>query len=261
MSIENPRFNQFPSENEPSESFTPDKVIQYVDKNQALPSLNQEDRQRIEDGMTQEDVLAYYDAASLIEPKKRQEILDSWLPRPKELYHGTYRQEKLEELTPKDETKRDSNEPPQVFGTPSKVEAMKYLVKHDDSFVRMGAISTDEDPEKGRRSYMTIYDAKRFEDTGGWIYTLPPDSFDVKLEHGEGLYEWTSPTTVKPTKAEYYPPGHGLQALIDAGVEVRVSDMETLAKLDSLEVDSEEWRNLLHATPPLRNAAELEKYT
>lgn len=256
MRIEGPRQCEFSPESESSQTLTPGRVIQYVNQNQELPALSHDNKAQIESQMTQGDVLAYYDAVSCIEPIKRQEILESWLPRPKELYHGTYRHEQIDELAPREETKRDQNEPPQVFGTPSKVEAMKYLVKHDDSFVRMGAFSSGE----GRRSYMTIYDPARFEDTGGWVYTLPPDSFNVKLAQGRGLYEWTSPSAVTPTKADYYPAGQGLQALIDAGVEVRVSDMATLAHLDSLEVGSEEWREIIRSAPPIRRAAELYKH-
>ncbi|MFB6225310.1 MAG: hypothetical protein ABEI13_02535 [Candidatus Paceibacteria bacterium] len=266
MSIENfsfeSKFQENSSKEESSEDLTFNSLLKHLDEYQDLPSdLTEETKTAIEKQMTQDEVLEYYETVSLIEPSKRQEILDSWLPRPKELYHGTDRKEQIEELVPKEDSKRDPNEDPKVFGTPSKVEVLKYLIKHDDSFVRTGSITTDEGPNKGRKTYMVIYDISKFEDAGGWIYTLPPDSFDADIEDGKGLYEWTSSEAVEPIEAEYYPPGHALQELIESGVEVKVSDMETLAKIDALEEGSEEWQELIQQGEPISNITELKRFT
>lgn len=143
---------------------------------------------------------------------------------PPALYHASPSGD-ITVFTPRAESTRDPNEGPRVFATPSKALATVFVVKTDDSWANSGTISDVP--------YMIISDRARFDslDTGGYIYSLPTDTFENDPSKGLGELEWTSAVPVVPTNKEYFK--SGLDAMLDAGVQVYFLDAETYARFKS----------------------------
>ncbi|MDA1168786.1 MAG: hypothetical protein O3A36_00420 [bacterium] len=240
MNIENPRFNQPSPENEPSELFTPERLIAHIQENETLPNVSKEELQRLNNEMTQEQVLEYYTTAHAIEnEEKRNELLDQWIPKPKILYHasplGT-----IEEFEPRGRYKRNPNDPPQVFGSSSEAVATMMMAPGDDSWHKAGSYD-------GQRTWTFIYpdtDEFRKADVGGYIYELPPDDFNCDPHMGMGVAEWTSAKPVKPlTKPKHYP--SSIEAMLEHGVKVYRVDQELFRRFrDNNEDDVELLKNI-----------------
>lgn len=137
---------------------------------------------------------------------------------PPVFYHASTNGD-IQVFTPRAERVRDASEGPQVFATPSKALATVFIVKTDDSWANSGTISGVP--------YMIISDRERFEtlDIGGYIYELPPETFTNDATKGLGHLEGTSAVPVVPTGKEYFK--SGLDAMLDAGVQVYFLDKET----------------------------------
>jgi hypothetical protein len=144
--------------------------------------------------------------------------------KPTEFYHASPNGD-IAEFVPLAESMRDPAEGPQVFATPSRAMATIFLVKTDDSWANSGSI--DDVP------YMIISDEARYRaaDTGGYVYTLPPESFVNDPKKGLGPLEWTSSVKVIPAKKEFYP--SAVEAMIDAGVQVYFTDLEAYRKIQN----------------------------
>jgi hypothetical protein len=149
------------------------------------------------------------------------------LRRPAALYHAS-RSTEIEEFEPRAESVRDKEEGPMVFASPDKAFATCFLVPTDDSWAKIGRYS-----EHGKRGpwHVVVSDRERFEalDHGGAIYALPSESFSTDPDKGVGVTEWTSPVAVRPIAKEIIP--SGLQAMLEAGVQVYFVDRETFERI------------------------------
>lgn len=240
MRIENPIFNQSSPESEPARPFTPESLIAYVDEKEDLPSLSQEELQRINNEMTKEQVIEYHVTANTLENQaKSKEVLDRWIPKPKVLYHAS-RSADVEEFEPRSRYKRRPDDPPQVYGATSEAVAAMMMAPGGDEWRKSSSYD-------GHRTWTFIYtDTEEFRkaDTGGYIYELPPDDFTCDPNIGIGLAEWTATKPVKPLgKPTHY--SSSLAAMLQHGVKVYPVDLETFRRFqDENEDDIELLKNL-----------------
>lgn len=149
----------------------------------------------------------------------------SFAPKPEKpsvLYHAT-RSGEIVVFEPRNKKTRSDTEGPKVFGAPSKALATIFLVEWDDSWARSGTI--DGIP------YIVISDFERFKkaDVGGYMYTLPSNSFENDPDIGSGENEWTSSTAVTPTEKEFIP--SAIQAMIENGVQVYFVNQNTFTEI------------------------------
>jgi len=215
--INNPEINDASYEKEPM--YSVGELSSYISAHEALPELNKLDRERLSTEMTQEQILSYYALVNNIkDDKKREAILEEWIPRPKQLYHVSS-EANIEAFEPRAIKKRHPDEPAQIFGTPSEAAASMFFV--DKEYVESGSY------DGGKTWTVIIGDEEKFrqQDKGGYMYTLPPENFDVNPDRGLGLYEWTSKEKVTPTNKRHL--DSGLRAMLDMGVKVYIADKET----------------------------------
>ena len=146
----------------------------------------------------------------------------SSLQKPKHLYHAS-QNSNIDVLEPHAESVRNFNEGPVVFATPNLPYATTFLVKSDDSWAVKGRFNNT--------FYVIISDKNRFFelDKGGTIYTLPNDTFYCDPEEGMGINEWISKKAVRPIRKQHYK--SGIDAMIDAGVQVYFVDKQTFLKI------------------------------
>ena len=149
------------------------------------------------------------------------------LKKPAVLYHASSNTE-IEEFEPRAESVRDKDEGPMVFASPDRAFATCFLVPTDDSWAKIGRFG---EPGKKGPWHVVVSDRDRFEelDHGGAIYTLPSESFSTDPTKGVGTTEWTSPVAVKPIAKEVMQ--SGLQAMLEAGVQVYFVDRETFERI------------------------------
>lgn len=145
----------------------------------------------------------------------------NFLPKPEKppvLYHAS-RSGNIDVFEPRIGKRRDENEGAQIFATPSKAMSMMFLVDTDNSWTQSGAM--DGTP------YIIISDEERFRslDKGGYIYSLPSDSFETDLDKGLRELEYTSTESVSPTEREFIP--SALEAMVQNGVKVYFVDNDT----------------------------------
>ncbi len=158
----------------------------------------------------------------------------SFLPKPekpKVLYHGS-RSGSINLFEPRLGKLRDESEGAQIFASPSKAMATLFLVDTDDTWTQSGAM--DGVP------YIIISDRERFEalDQGGYIYSLPSDSFESDSNKGLRELEYTSNDFVEPIEQEFVP--SALQAMIENGVKVYFVEPDTWQAIQESEDDGEE---------------------
>lgn len=253
MSIENPGFNQFSPENEPSQPFTPERLIAYVRDNEELPSVSQEQLQRLNDKMTHEQVVEYHVTANTLEDQeKSRDVLDQWIPKPKVLYHAS-RSGNVEEFEPRGRYKRRPDDPPQVFGATSEAVATMMMAPGGDAWHKSGSYD-------GQRTWTFIYvDTAEFReaDIGGYIYELPPDDFTCDPHIGLGLAEWTSAKPVKPLRnPKHY--SSSIEAMLQHGVKVYQVNQEMFRRFrDENEDDIELLKSLKPIEQPKANKSNL----
>ena len=142
--------------------------------------------------------------------------------KPAILYHASQAAD-IERLEPRSVSRREQGGFPAVFASPNKAIATTFLFPWDDTWVQSGAF--DDEP------HIVISDEERFRqvDTGGYVYSLPGDTFVTDTEKGLGTLEYASDETVETIDSEYFP--SALDAMIDAGVKVYFVDKETFAKI------------------------------
>ena len=148
--------------------------------------------------------------------------------KPPVLYHAT-QSANIERFEPRSIKRRERDDSPMVFATPDKTIAAAFLFPWDDSWVQMGTI--EDEP------YMVISDEARFRalDTGGYIYSLPSDTFDTDMEKGLRSLEYTSSEAVEPVDEEFH--SSALEAMINAGMKVYFVDRATFDEIQSAEDD------------------------
>jgi len=159
-----------------------------------------------------------------IETKEKQE-------KPTVFYHASQNRS-ITELSPRAESVRSEEEGPVVFGAKDKEFATMFMVPSDDRWTMKSRFNG---------TYVQIIsDRERFQeaDKGGAIYHLPPESFENDPTKGvKGNVEWTSKIAVKPASVEYY--DSGLQAMLDAVVQVYFVDQETFQRYKDMEKKEE----------------------
>lgn len=150
--------------------------------------------------------------------------------KPSVLYHAS-RSGDIDVFEPRIGKRRDENEGAPIFATPSKAMASIFLVETDDSWTQSGAM--DGTP------FIVISDRERFEslDTGGYIYTLPSETFDTDLGKGLRELEYTSNEAVTPVEQEYVP--SALSTMLENGVKVYFVDDATWQAMQNSEDDGE----------------------
>lgn len=144
--------------------------------------------------------------------------------KPQIFYHATENRG-IAEVEPRKINSRDKNEGEVVFATPSKVMATEFIVRTDGSWANGGRF--------GGKPYFVISDRERFEasDQGGAIYHLPSETFENNPSIGLGRGEWTSKVAVRPIDKDVYE--SGLQAMLEAGVQVYFVDKATYQEIKS----------------------------
>lgn len=149
------------------------------------------------------------------------------LKRPPVLYHAS-NNPNIEVFEPRVESVRDKDEGPMVFATPDKAFATCFIVPTSGSWVKIGRFS---EPGRVGPWHVVISDKTRFSelDKGGAIYELSSDGFSTDPNKGVGASEWVSPSAVKPITHEQVQ--SGLQAMLDAGVQVYFVDQATFEQI------------------------------
>jgi hypothetical protein len=142
--------------------------------------------------------------------------------KPPVLFHAS-RNANIEKFEPRAEKVRDAEEGPRIFATPSRAMASIFLVDSDDSWVQSGAM--DGVP------YIIISDEERYRklDVGGYIYSLPTDTFENDPEKGLRELEWTSSEAVTPVATEFVP--SALEDMLNQGVKVYFVEPEIYKKM------------------------------
>ena len=166
------------------------------------------------------------------------------MKKPPFLYHASSNKY-VEIFEPREESVRDQEEGPVVFGTPNKTYVSMFMVKSNDSWT-----------SKGRYNgvwYHAISDEKRYRqlDKGGAIYTLPNDTFETDPTRGMKSMEWVSKVSVKPTKKEVY--SSGVRAMMENGVKVLFITKNVFADFKNLmkKQETEKAFDLLFSCKPL----------
>lgn len=172
---------------------------------------------------------------------KNMESERNFQPKPEKpavLYHATQSAD-IERFEPRSIKRRERDDSPMVFATPDKTIAAAFLFPWDDSWVQMGTI--EDEP------YMVISDEEKFRslDTGGYIYSLPSDTFDTDMEKGLRSLEYTSGEAVEPIDKEFH--SSALEAMIHAGMKVYFVDKQIFDQMQASEDDGKEI--ISHLTP------------
>jgi len=140
--------------------------------------------------------------------------------KPTVLYHGSPHGG-IEELEPRSEKTRDSNEGPVIFASPSLAIAITFTAN-----TRASGFINDT-------PYVIIVgDREEFirNDNGGHVYILPSDNFVFDHQKGMGMYEWTTKVKVRPIdKIEF---SSSLDAMLENEVQVYFMEEETYKNLD-----------------------------
>jgi hypothetical protein len=221
---------------------SPEGFLRTLAEVSQLPRLEADTIARLREQMSQEQIVEYYTLLGNFYDERtgKLEIDPAQIMRPKALFHASQNNE-IEEFEPREEKKRSADEPAQVFGTPSEAVSSMFLVPADDRFTKSGSY------DNGKTWTFIIGDWENFKalDKGGWIYTLPEETFGVDPNTGLELFEWTSQVAVKPKTKKYF--SSGLAAMQEYGVKVYVVDKDTFARFRSNEDD----KKILETLKPL----------
>jgi hypothetical protein len=231
---------KFPTSEEILKEIKLPALLSNIEQFGELPDLSSDQLDTLYENMTQEDILSYYTHVLDIEDEqKRKEVLNVWIPKPKKLFHVS-KSGDIEKFEPREEKKRNEDEPAQVFGAPSKKIASMFFV--DKSYM----ISRSYD--NGRTWSVIIGDEEQFkkDDKGGYLYTLSPNNFEVNPDRGLGLFEWTSTKEETFLNKEHFP--SGLDAMLTNGVKVYMVKKETF---DRFNADEEDHIAILKELEPL----------
>lgn len=151
--------------------------------------------------------------------------------KPRYLYHASPNRD-IDIFEPRAESVRNREEGPRVFAAESPAEVSVFLVDSNDSWSQKSSWRDEE----GNKIIVAIYgDKKRFlkNDKGGSIYTLPSNSFAIDEEFSGSSKEWTSKEPVKHLEKTDYE--SGLEAMLDAGVQVYFVSIEVLKDIQEAE--------------------------
>jgi hypothetical protein len=146
--------------------------------------------------------------------------------KPQYLYHASSNKD-IKIFEPRAESARHPKEGPKVFATETPEEASKFIVPANDSWSSLGAFSNEHE----RFSFAIYADRTKFDqlDSGGAIYTLPSNSFEIDAQFSGSSKEWTSKLPVKPVGKEVS--DSALNAMLNFGVQVYFVTSNQLEKI------------------------------
>jgi hypothetical protein len=150
-------------------------------------------------------------------------------PKPR-LFHASSNRD-LSILEPRNESVRDPEEGPVVFATPDPAYASCFIVNTDDSWTNISQWSNN--PDKQGPWVVVVADRNRFleADRGGVLYELPNETFVTDPDKGTGSSEWVSNVAVVPIPGKSVLYESGLEAMLEHGVQVFFSDVETFNRI------------------------------
>ena len=211
---------------------SPENFLRTMGKMERIPDLNAADAERLREEMSQQQIVEYYTfLENLRHPGTGLLDLHSHsLIRPKILFHASQKGQ-IKEFEPREEKKRSADEPAQIFSSPSETVSSMFLVPTNNEFIKSGSY------DHGETWVYIIGDWENFKtmDKGGYIYTLPTETFGVDPNKGLGLFEWTSQQNVKPTAKKYF--SSGLAAMREYGVKIYVVNQEIFSRFKLEEND------------------------
>ncbi len=192
-----------------------DEFFSKLQLEDVFPVFSTEQLNIVRDQMTESDFEKYYTLLYKFENSlnEKLEIDINQIIRPKLLFHASQNGD-IEIFEPRAEKKRHDDDPAQVFGSPLRSISSFFIVPNDDRVAASGRWGND------LPWTFVIGDPERFHslDKGGWMYSMPTESFSVDPNKGLGLFEWTSTKSVAPLDKIYY--DSGLKAMLDFGVTV-----------------------------------------
>src|SRR3989344_2320592 len=191
-----------------------EKFFEALSRGELLEMTNEE-REHFYAGMTQEDIVRYYQSVCSLEDEVRGKILAKWIPKPKILYHASH-SDNIEAFEPREKSKRNENDPPLIFSSPMKAVSSMFLLEHSNA-----DISGSYDGGKTWTLVADNLDDLKKRDRPGFIYSFPPNDFNVDPQIGLGLYEWASEKAVVPSSKEIV--DSGLRTMLELGVRIFVS--------------------------------------
>jgi hypothetical protein len=146
------------------------------------------------------------------------------MSKPNLLYHASANRN-LTILEPRKESFRDPNEGPVIFATPYIDYASCFIVKTDDSWVRISRFGQKQPWN------IIISDINKFKnaDQGGAIYELPAKSFYCDINKGMRESEWVTTENITPISKKTY--DSGLKAMIENGVKVYFVPKKVFAEI------------------------------
>ena len=145
-------------------------------------------------------------------------VLENNIEKPSVLYHGSINPD-LEELEPRALSWRDKDEGPRIFATPDRRLATIFAGKNE---MVVGSGTFNNTPYA---RILGTADEFIASDKGGYLYTLPTDSFECDPGKGLGTSEWTCKVNVKPHTKEHF--DSALDAMLAEGVQVFFMDNST----------------------------------
>ncbi len=133
----------------------------------------------------------------------------------------------ISELVPQKGNYRDEDECAVIFSTPDKALASAFLVEgHGDHWMTIGFY--EDIPVVVIKSNKEEFIKK---DKGGFMYTVPSETFDFDLNKGMGEREWVSKVPVKPLSEKHFE--SALDAMIENGVQVYFVDDNTFEAVNN----------------------------
>ena len=191
-----------------------------------LLEMTDEERECLYAGMSQEDIVRYYQTVSSLEDENRERVLAKWIPKPKILYHVSH-SDNIDVFEPREKSKRHESDPPLVFSSPVKAVSSLFLLEHSNN-----DISGSYNGGKTWALVAESLDDLKKRNRPGFMYSLPPDDFKVDPHIGLGLYEWSSESAVAPNGKEKI--NSALETILELGVQIY---------LPSNELSMDEFRN------------------
>ncbi|MFA5792177.1 MAG: hypothetical protein WC884_04055 [Candidatus Paceibacterota bacterium] len=139
--------------------------------------------------------------------------------KPEQFYHGSSNKD-IEELEPRQKSRRNANEGELLFASPDIACATLFLVRMYDDESRKGY-------DNGSYYFIISNKEKFMElDNGGTVYVLPDSNFTSDPEQWDR--EWATKDRVKPKNKIHF--DSALRAMIDNGVKVYFTDKETFTE-------------------------------
>ena len=223
------------------------QLIKLVSETGKLPSDFDTTRQQaLNRKMTQDEIVEYHVVINTVsDPEKRTRLLNEWIPKPHVLYHVSANGN-IAEFTPMP-SPRTKEESDTVFAGTTKAVCSMFGIKSAE--IKSGSY------DGGKTQTVIVGNPKEFldNDHGGFLYTLPTESFGVNPNLGLGLSEWTSTKPVKPNNVEHF--DSSIQFMLNSGVKIIPANAEIMRKLRDPSVDD---LSVLKDLTPIKTIDELK---